>query len=69
MLFQNFVAVFVFGGLASAGPSSRPRRDAASILPLSTKGRDIVDVNGNVFHFASTNWYGFVSIHLDEIKY
>jgi endoglucanase len=57
MLFTNFVNGLFIASLAQAIPSSKPKREA-SILPLSTKGRDIVDINGDVFHYVSTNWPG-----------
>ena len=39
---------------------------AAPTLPLSTKGRDIIDAKGNVFHFMSTNWPGHQEIMIPE---
>jgi endoglucanase len=47
----------VLSSLVSAAPSLGAKR-AASILPLSTKGRDIIDSKGDVFHYKSTNWPG-----------
>lgn len=65
MLISNFLSGLLLSSLASAVPSSRPKR-AASILPLSTKGRDIIDANGDVFHFVSTNWPGHQEIMIPE---
>ncbi|KAH7093169.1 glycoside hydrolase superfamily [Paraphoma chrysanthemicola] len=65
MLFGTVVSTLALTALVSAIPSSRPKR-AASILPLSTKGRDIIDVNGDVFHFMSTNWPGHQEIMIPE---
>lgn len=57
MLFHSvFISAFA-ARLALALPSDVLRRDAAPSLPLSTKGRDIVDANGNVFHYMSSNWF------------
>jgi endoglucanase len=56
MLFTKFIPALLLGTVVQAIPSSRPR--AASILPLSTKGRDIIDTNGDIFHYVSTNWPG-----------
>jgi hypothetical protein len=39
---------------------------AASILLLSTKGRDIIDATGNVFLYKSTNWPGHKKIMIPE---
>lgn len=66
MLFSNFVSGLFLVSLVSAVPSSRPKRAAASLLPLSTKGRDIIDANGDVFHFVSTNWPGHQEIMIPE---
>lgn len=56
MLFHSIVFGLFFGCFVSA----------ASILPLSTKGRDIIDVNGDVFHFISTNWPGHQETMIPE---
>ncbi|KAF2112788.1 glycoside hydrolase superfamily [Lophiotrema nucula] len=46
-------------------PSSNVnRRD--SLLPLSTSGRDIVDSNGDIFHYAATNWPGHQEAMIPE---
>lgn len=57
MLFSNLVSTLLLSSFSQAFPSSRPKR-ADSVLPLSTKGRDIIDINGDVFHYVSTNWPG-----------
>jgi endoglucanase len=65
MMISNFVRGLLFFHLASAVPSFLAR-EAAVTLPLSTKGRDIVDANGNVFVFMSTNWPGHQELMIPE---
>jgi endoglucanase len=65
MLFKGIVSGLLLTSFASAAPSSKLKR-AESILPLSTKGRDILDANGDVFHFMSTNWPGHQEIMIPE---
>ncbi|KAF2270001.1 glycoside hydrolase [Lojkania enalia] len=60
-----FVAATLLGNLAIALPPPTARRDA-SLLPLSTKGRDIIDNNGDIFHFMSTNWPGHQETMIPE---
>jgi endoglucanase len=57
MLLNKLVSGLLLGSLVDAIPSSLINR-AAPILPLSTKGRDVVDAKGDVFRYASTNWPG-----------
>jgi endoglucanase len=57
MWLGHLVSGLLLNPLVSAIPSAELKR-AASILPLSTKGRDVIDVNGNVFNYKSTNWPG-----------
>lgn len=64
MLFRIFSGL-VLTSLVAAAPSAKLKR-AASILPLSTEGRDIVDANGDVFHYMSTNWPGHQEIMIPE---
>jgi endoglucanase len=66
MLLNSLVSVFLLGYLVEAIPSSLINR-AAPVLPLSTKGRDVIDAKGNVFHYASTNWPGKSSATILEI--
>ena len=65
MHFYKVVVGILLSSLGAAAPSSLAER-AASILPLSTKGRDIVQSNGNVFHFISTNWPGHQETMIPE---
>lgn len=65
MLFSTLASGLLLSPLALAAPSSLSKR-AASVLPLSTKGRDIIDANGDVFHFISTNWPGHQEIMIPE---
>lgn len=65
MLFSALTSGLLLTSLVAGAPSSIPKR-AASVLPLSTKGRDIIDANGDVFHFISTNWPGHQEIMIPE---
>jgi endoglucanase len=65
MLLKRLVTGLLLTSFISAAPPSNTKR-AASVLPLSTKGRDIIDANGNVFHFMSTNWPGHQEIMIPE---
>jgi endoglucanase len=62
MLFINCVPALLLSTLVSALPEIK----RAATLPLSTKGRDIVDANGDVFHFISTNWPGHQEVMVPE---
>lgn len=62
MLFFSFASAFLLGPLVFALPEVK----RAPTLPLSTKGRDIVDAKGDVFHFASTNWPGHQEVMVPE---
>lgn len=67
MLLTKFVSGLLLSSYALAAPSSSSiSRRAASALPFSTKGRDIIDSNGDVFHFISTNWPGHQEIMIPE---
>jgi endoglucanase len=57
MLLNRLVSGLLLGSLVEAVPSSLINR-AAPVLPLSTKGRDVIDAKGDVFRYASTNWPG-----------
>ncbi|EOA91765.1 glycoside hydrolase family 5 protein [Exserohilum turcica Et28A] len=52
--------------LVAAAPGSVEKRQKVTALPLSTRGRDIIDGTGNVFHFISTNWPGHQEIMIPE---
>ncbi|EMD93538.1 glycoside hydrolase family 5 protein [Bipolaris maydis ATCC 48331] len=64
-MFFGVIWGLLLGSLATAVPQHESKR-AAPTLPLSTKGRDIIDTNGNVFHFMSTNWPGHQEIMIPE---
>jgi hypothetical protein len=55
MLFKVFTSVLLLGGISTALPSGKVKA-VDSVLPLSTKGRDILDKNGEKFHYLATNW-------------
>ncbi|KAH8725048.1 glycoside hydrolase superfamily [Phaeosphaeriaceae sp. PMI808] len=65
MLFSNFVSGLLVSSVALAIPSSISKR-ATPKLPFSTKGRDIIDTDGAVFRYASTNWPGHQEIMIPE---
>ncbi|CAO2655748.1 Nn.00g045510.m01.CDS01 [Neocucurbitaria sp. VM-36] len=66
MLLRNFVSGLLLSSCALAAPSTSILTRAASVLPFSTRGRDIIDANGDVFHFISTNWPGHQEIMIPE---
>ncbi|KAH9859602.1 hypothetical protein IAQ61_011383 [Plenodomus lingam] len=65
MLFSTLVSGLFLSSFVAAAPPPKSKR-AASVLPLSTKGRDIIDAHGHVFHFKSTNWPGHQEIMIPE---
>ena len=62
MIFSALFPALLLSALSSALPQTK----RTATLPLSTKGRDIVDANGEVFHFASTNWPGHQEVMIPE---
>ncbi|KAF1939433.1 glycoside hydrolase [Clathrospora elynae] len=64
MLISNLNLGLLLAAVASAAPA--PNLRAASVLPLSTKGHNIIDANGDVFHFKSSNWPGHQEIMIPE---
>jgi hypothetical protein len=67
MLFNLFAPALLLGGNALAIPTSQAKRqNSVSLLPLSTKGKDIIDTNGDVFHYVSTNWPGHQEAMIPE---
>ncbi|KAF2706230.1 glycoside hydrolase family 5 protein [Pleomassaria siparia CBS 279.74] len=56
MLFRYLASGLILGSVAAALPS----------LPLSTKGRDILDSDGKLFHHVSTNWPGHQEAMIPE---
>lgn len=65
MLFKILASLLLLASVGAAVPAkAKPARN--TLLPLSTKGRDILDNNGNIFHFASTNWPGHQEIMIPE---
>ncbi|KAF2184030.1 glycoside hydrolase family 5 protein [Zopfia rhizophila CBS 207.26] len=65
MLFRHFASGLLLGHIAAAIPYLVERQDS-SILPLSTKGRDILNRNGELFHYVSTNWPGHQEAMIPE---
>lgn len=65
MLFSQFVSgFFLFSSTCVA--SIPPVRRAPLNLPLSTKGRDVIDADGDVFFYKATNWPGHQEIMIPE---
>ena len=62
MRFFNCIPVLWMSALTTALAEVK----RATKLPLSTKGHDIVDVNGDIFHFISTNWPGHQEVMVPE---
>lgn len=62
MLFFGFASALLLSRFVFALPEAK----RAATLPLSTKGRDIVDANGDIFYFASTNWPGHQEVMVPE---
>jgi endoglucanase len=65
MLFSKVVFGFFLASSTCLASIPQVRR-ASSILPLSTKGRDVIDANGDVFHYKATNWPGHQEIMIPE---
>jgi endoglucanase len=65
MLFNKVVS-WLFLASSTCLASVPQVRRASSILPLSTKGRDVIDANGDVFHYKATNWPGHQEIVIPE---
>ncbi|KAJ4359451.1 uncharacterized protein N0V89_000004 [Didymosphaeria variabile] len=55
----------LLSAVAAALPAASTKRDAPN-LPFSTKGRDILDSNGDIFHYKGTNWPGHQEIMIPE---
>lgn len=62
MRFNKIASGLFMGTIICMAASSSP----TSLLPLLTKGRDIIDANGKIFHFKSTNWPGHQEIMIPE---
>jgi hypothetical protein len=62
MFFRNLAPALLLSSVVTALPEVK----RAATLPLSTKGRDIIDANGDVFYFASTNWPGHQEVMVPE---
>ncbi|KAF2732122.1 glycoside hydrolase [Polyplosphaeria fusca] len=65
MLLRRLLPGLLSCNLSRAYPSLDFKR-ANPLLPLSSKGRDIVDSNGDVFHFTATNWPGHQEAMIPE---
>lgn len=61
--FFSFVPLLLQSVLALPSPQLK---NGTTLLPLSTKGRDILDRNGDIFYFKSTNWPGHQEIMIPE---
>lgn len=67
MLINIFTSALLVGGTVFATPTPQAdRHHPVRLLPLSTKGKDIIDTNGDVFHFVSTNWPGHQEAMIPE---
>lgn len=55
----------MLSSFAAALPTVANKREALN-LPFTTKGRDIIDNNGDIFHFKATNWPGHQEIMIPE---
>jgi endoglucanase len=66
MLFQQVCSFLVLASIASASSSIPKAKNETSILPFVTKDRDIIDRNGTIFHYKSTNWPGHQEIMIPE---
>ncbi|KAF1957223.1 glycoside hydrolase [Byssothecium circinans] len=65
MLLKHIFESVLFASIACALPSLQAKRDVPP-LPFSTEGRDILDSDGNVFHYKATNWPGHQEIMIPE---
>ncbi|KAF2792618.1 glycoside hydrolase family 5 protein [Melanomma pulvis-pyrius CBS 109.77] len=65
MLFRYLASGLLLGSTAVAVPSPNVKR-GASLLPFSTKGRDILDRDGKLFNYVSTNWPGHQEAMIPE---
>ncbi|CAI6332908.1 unnamed protein product [Periconia digitata] len=65
MSLKHLFEILLFSPFAHALASPPPNR-RTPILPFSTKGRDILDSNGDIFHFKATNWPGHQEIMIPE---
>lgn len=65
MLCHSLASWLLLGSIVTGIPTDHIRRQD-SVLPLSVKGRDILDSNGNVFHYVATNWPGHQEIMIPE---
>lgn len=61
-----FAHLLLLVAAASALPSSPKVVNRASTLPFVTEGRDIIDGNGDIFYYKSTNWPGHQEIMIPE---
>lgn len=60
-----YASITLLCSIACAIPTASNERGALS-LPFSTKGSDIIDSNGNIFHYKGTNWPGHQEIMIPE---
>jgi endoglucanase len=57
--------MLLLSSFASALPATAAKPEGLN-LPFTTKGRDILDSNGNIFHYKGTNWPGHQEIMIPE---
>lgn len=66
MIFNALSSCLLFGSIVVEALPSTVIKRADTLLPLSTKGRDILDRNGDVFHYVATNWPGHQEAMIPE---
>lgn len=65
MRLKHCSSLFAIASLACARPSPQAE-NSATTLPFETKGRDILDKNGDIFLYKATNWPGHQEIMIPE---
>jgi endoglucanase len=65
MLLTYLASGLLLGSVTTAIPSTHVKR-GSELLPFSTSGRDILDINGKIFNFVSTNWPGHQEAMIPE---
>jgi hypothetical protein len=65
MIFNILSLCLLFGSIVEGIPSAVIQK-AETLLPLSTKGRDILDRNGDIFHYVATSWPGHQEAMIPE---
>lgn len=57
--------ILILSAVVAALPAALQQRETLK-LPFTTKGRDIIDNNGDIFHYKGTNWPGHQEIMIPE---